>query len=136
MMPSSILSVVVLPAPFGPSTPKIAPAGTERSTPSTAVNPSKRLTSPRASIASGAAPTLPDPGASPSFACIEPRLPARPPMEQPQFDRSAHFVPRGSPEHVAGRPVARGRGARFRRLRDRSRIDGSGEGGPADALAG
>src|SRR5690606_749935 len=60
-MPGSMRKVVVLPAPFGPSTPQIAPSGTARSTPSTATAPSNRLTSPRASIA-----RLPVPPRSPS----------------------------------------------------------------------
>ena len=51
-------SVVVLPAPFGPSRPKNEPAGTSRSTPATASLVSNRLTRPRSDIAgsgSGAA---------------------------------------------------------------------------------
>src|SRR6516225_2292100 len=37
------LSSVVLPAPFGPMTPRISPGATARSTPSTAASPPKRL---------------------------------------------------------------------------------------------
>src|SRR5262245_66448314 len=42
-------SVVVLPAPLGPSRPKQTPAGTSRSMPSTATRAPKRFTTPRAS---------------------------------------------------------------------------------------
>jgi hypothetical protein len=50
-MPSNVRNIVVLPAPFGPKTPKMLPNGTFRFTPSTARNPSNCLTSPCASIA-------------------------------------------------------------------------------------
>ena len=49
-----MLSMVVLPAPLGPSTPKISPRRTSRSMPSTARLSPKVLTSPRAETASGA----------------------------------------------------------------------------------
>src|SRR5690625_3164644 len=45
-----IRTIVVLPAPFGPSTPRIAPVGTSRSTPSSAVVRPNRLTRPEARI--------------------------------------------------------------------------------------
>src|SRR5262245_3079401 len=52
-------SAVVLPAPFGPRSPKHRPAGTSRSRPSTATRAPKRFTTPRhsttARVASGAA---------------------------------------------------------------------------------
>jgi hypothetical protein len=44
-------TVVVLPAPFGPSMEKTVPAGTEKLTPSTAVKSPKVLTRSTASIA-------------------------------------------------------------------------------------
>ena len=47
--PSSMSSVVVLPAPLGPSNPTRSPACTVRSTPSTACTSLNRLRSPRAS---------------------------------------------------------------------------------------
>ena len=43
--------MVVLPAPFGPSSPKTVPAAMLRSTPSTAVVAPKRLIRPRATMA-------------------------------------------------------------------------------------
>src|SRR5690606_34830436 len=46
-----IFTVVVLPAPFGPSTPYTVPPGTVRSTPSTARVEPNVLTSPEVSIA-------------------------------------------------------------------------------------
>ncbi len=46
--------VVVLPAPFGPSTPYTVPASTRRSTPSTARSVPKVFTRPTASTARGA----------------------------------------------------------------------------------
>jgi hypothetical protein len=46
-------TVVDLPAPLGPRNPKSEPRGTERSTASTAIVSSKRLVSPRATIAAG-----------------------------------------------------------------------------------
>ena len=49
---ASILSMVVLPAPLGPSTPKTSPRWTSRSTPSTARWSPKFLTSPVARTAS------------------------------------------------------------------------------------
>ena len=54
-------SVVVLPAPFGPSRPKTDPAGTSRSSPSTASTPPgppNRLVRPRQTTAGGAAGSL------------------------------------------------------------------------------
>src|SRR5690625_2923907 len=48
---ASIRTMVVLPAPLGPSRPKTVPRSTVRSTPSTAVVSPKRLTRPSASIA-------------------------------------------------------------------------------------
>ena len=45
--PSSISSVVVFPAPFGPSRPTRAFCGTTRSIPSTAAVPRKRFVSKR-----------------------------------------------------------------------------------------
>src|SRR5919106_5119396 len=50
--PSRISTVVVFPAPFGPSRPTHCPGGTSRSIPSTATTSSNRFTSPRTSIAS------------------------------------------------------------------------------------
>src|SRR3954454_154083 len=50
-------SVVVLPAPFGPSNPKTDPAGTSRSSRSTARTPPpavKRLVNPRQTTVTGA----------------------------------------------------------------------------------
>src|SRR4051794_12398832 len=47
--PSRISTVVVLPAPFGPSRPKISPAATWKSMPSTATMSPYRLISPRTS---------------------------------------------------------------------------------------
>src|SRR4051794_7512537 len=47
--PSRISTVVVLPAPFGPSRPKISPAATWKSIPSTATMSPYRLISPRTS---------------------------------------------------------------------------------------
>jgi hypothetical protein len=52
MRPSSILIVVVLPAPFGPTNPQTEPAGMARSTPSTAVRSPKRFVSPAVDTAS------------------------------------------------------------------------------------
>jgi hypothetical protein len=49
--PSSMRSVVVLPAPFGPRNPVIVPRLTEKLSRSTAVTCPKRLVSPRVSIA-------------------------------------------------------------------------------------
>jgi hypothetical protein len=49
--PVSIRMVVDLPAPFDPSRPKHVPAGTSRSSPSTAVTEPNRLTTPRREIA-------------------------------------------------------------------------------------
>src|SRR3954469_6862628 len=49
--PNSIRSSVVLPAPFGPSSPRTSPAATSRSMPSTARTTPKLLTRPRASTA-------------------------------------------------------------------------------------
>jgi hypothetical protein len=46
MRPRSILIVVVLPAPFGPTKPQIEPLGMARSTPSTTVRSPKRFVSP------------------------------------------------------------------------------------------
>jgi hypothetical protein len=43
--------VVVLPAPLGPSSPKISPRATANESPSTAVTSPKRRVSPRASMA-------------------------------------------------------------------------------------
>src|SRR5712692_8955030 len=43
MSPSSIWMVVVLPAPFGPSRPRISPCRMSNETPSTAVKSPKRL---------------------------------------------------------------------------------------------
>ena len=48
-MPASIRSVVVLPAPFGPSRPTISPGLTARDTSATAITSPKRLPSERAS---------------------------------------------------------------------------------------
>src|SRR5262249_42551689 len=48
---ASILSIVVLPAPFGPRTPKISPWRTSRSIPSTARKSPNDLTNPVASTA-------------------------------------------------------------------------------------
>ena len=48
---ASILSMVVLPAPLGPSTPKTSPRRTSRSIPSTARKSPKVLTSPEAATA-------------------------------------------------------------------------------------
>ena len=44
-----MLKKVVLPAPFGPIRPTIAPSGIVKSTPLTATSPPKRRTTPRAS---------------------------------------------------------------------------------------
>ena len=56
-------SVVVLPAPFGPSRPRICPASHARSTPSTTRFPPRCFTSPRASRSSDDIdPRLYDPG--------------------------------------------------------------------------
>ena len=43
--------VVVLPAPFGPSSPKISPSSTSRSIPSTATAPPNACRSPRQTTA-------------------------------------------------------------------------------------
>jgi hypothetical protein len=48
---ASTRTAVVLPAPFGPSTPSTVPGRTARSTPASAVVVPNRLTSPSASIA-------------------------------------------------------------------------------------
>lgn len=48
---ASIWTIVVLPAPFGPSSPNTSPRRIVRSTPSTARKSPKSLTSPRASTA-------------------------------------------------------------------------------------
>jgi hypothetical protein len=45
MRPRSILIVVVLPAPFGPTNPQTAPPGMARLTPSTTVRSPKRFVS-------------------------------------------------------------------------------------------
>ena len=50
--PSRISTVVVFPAPLGPSSPRHVPAGTEKDTPSTAVTSSKRFTRPSTEMAS------------------------------------------------------------------------------------
>src|SRR5262249_54152790 len=42
--------VELLPAPFGPRNPNASPRATSKSIPSTAVNPPKRLVSPRATM--------------------------------------------------------------------------------------
>jgi hypothetical protein len=58
-------TVVVLPAPFGPSRPRTLPSATVRSTPASAVVAPKRFTSPSTTIASvmparyAPAPTVP-----------------------------------------------------------------------------
>src|SRR5208283_4087247 len=52
MMPAIIRSTAVLPAPSGPTKPKISPAATSRVRSSTAMDPSKRLVSPRIWIVS------------------------------------------------------------------------------------
>src|SRR5208337_4463288 len=49
----SIFIVVVLPAPFGPSRPKIEPAATLKDSSLTAVNDPKRRVKPRVSTAGG-----------------------------------------------------------------------------------
>ena len=55
--PISARSVVVLPAPFGPSSPSIWPRSTRSDRPSTASWPSRyRLTSPEISSGTGASP--------------------------------------------------------------------------------
>ena len=59
--PSIISTVVVLPAPLGPSSPKQMPSGTEKLTPSTAVTPGYSLTRLRASRAIGIGRRVPDP---------------------------------------------------------------------------
>jgi hypothetical protein len=48
---SSMRIIVVLPEPFGPSTPSTAPAGTSRSTPETATVEPNTLRRPRTLIA-------------------------------------------------------------------------------------
>ncbi|CNG42067.1 Uncharacterised protein [Mycobacterium tuberculosis] len=53
----SIFIVVDFPAPFGPSSPMQIPAGTSRSSPSTAVKPPNRFTTPRRLIAAASAPS-------------------------------------------------------------------------------
>ena len=45
--------VLVLPAPLGPRKPKLSPAATSKSMPSTAVNTPKRLVRPRAWMSGG-----------------------------------------------------------------------------------
>src|SRR4030095_10786300 len=52
-------TAVVLPAPFGPSTPRIAPAGTRRSSPSRATVDPNRFASPWASITASVVPPSP-----------------------------------------------------------------------------
>jgi hypothetical protein len=49
-MPFSILMVVVLPAPFGPSKPKNSPSLTVNDMPSTAVSSPNRFTRPSTSM--------------------------------------------------------------------------------------
>src|SRR5581483_539592 len=56
--PSTMRSVVVLPAPFGPRIPKQLPAGMAKSMPRTTSRASKRFISPRA-LTTGAAGALP-----------------------------------------------------------------------------
>src|SRR5262245_25268967 len=78
-------SVVVLPAPFGPSRPRICPASHVRSTPSTTRFPPRSFTRPRASRSSG----------------IDSRLYGRRPGPQPAAPRTRqhagpwHNRPRG-----------------------------------------
>src|SRR5580693_3386951 len=60
--PSSIRKAVVLPAPFGPSSPNVSPAAIDRSRPSTAVTAEpNRFTSPRVCTTSSAVTTPPAP---------------------------------------------------------------------------
>src|ERR1700735_3283986 len=59
MRPRSILMVVVLPAPFGPTNPQTEPRGMARLKPSTTVRLPKRLVSPAVDTASD------EPGGSP-----------------------------------------------------------------------
>ena len=53
--PTAMDSVVVLPAPLGPSSPKNDPVGTSRFTPATATLLSNRFTSPRSANAGATA---------------------------------------------------------------------------------
>src|SRR5258705_8013475 len=55
----SILTIVVLPAPLGPSSPKTSPRRTSKLTLSTAVNPPKRLVSSLVCIASDSGSIVP-----------------------------------------------------------------------------
>src|ERR1700761_6255481 len=56
MIPAISRNSVDLPAPLGPISPRISPAATSMSTPSTATKPPKRFVSPRpARIGSGTA---------------------------------------------------------------------------------
>ncbi len=65
-LPATRLKKVVLPAPFGPISPWIAPGATASDAPSTAFNPPKRLTRPSAlSIAPSRATQRCGPGGLP-----------------------------------------------------------------------
>src|SRR4029453_7859077 len=64
---ASTSMAVVLPAPFGPSSPTIAPAGTSKSSASSARVSPKSLPSPTASIAGGPADSLEDISSSLGF---------------------------------------------------------------------
>ena len=73
-------SVVVLPAPFGPTRPNMLPRGTSRSTPATATTAPKRLASPRSCTArdcSYAVPTRLAASARPGRAVVRSRTVAR-----------------------------------------------------------
>src|SRR4029453_1923870 len=64
---ASTSMAVVLPAPFGPSSPTIAPAGTSKSSESSARVSPKSLPSPTASIAGGPEDSLDDISSSLGF---------------------------------------------------------------------
>ena len=80
-MPASMRSVVVLPAPSGPTSPKISPARTSKLSASTAHTPGKLLVSPAATIADWASHC--------SLACAE--RTAAPPTSMMRVGRHARL---------------------------------------------
>src|SRR6516162_2728936 len=99
-----IRTIVVFPAPLGPSTPSTPPAGNSRSTPSSAATGPKRLPSPSATIA------------APAIACL-----LAPPASHPMSRIATYLLtcsittyegggasPQGAPGHAAaGQPGER-----------------------------
>src|SRR5262245_42329719 len=91
--PDSTLTVVVLPEPLGPISPRICPGGTAMDSPSTATSPPKRLPRPRVSID-------PAPAVTPPAACAS--AATRPVLDRLLVDVDAEAGP------VEGEDVAVG----------------------------